>query len=334
MLIRELVGVESDRHFIIATALRQLFAKFGRSYLSAIEETCAPLARLWLSSAYEKSPLHVLREFAVDDAVEADLRATLTELSAAEVHRSAIVAGDDVVLEIDDPAPYQAWLQASQPIFETMTQTTRQGVVLWLDLFQSRIGDGDGKSVGHSLIERLAHIKATLLTLTASAHDDSTFDAIAALTPEELRSHRLTARGATAPASLLRLVSLARRSQRRRIRAYLATLGKESDLSRIEKLRDALDLEDMLRPLRQHFADVRKSLKLNTAAAPLSIAVLGREVDRLLAVLRPVEAAAMVALSCPRPADGQAMAGAGTVDAFWGLARTYQEAFARHASRL
>ena len=200
MLISELVGVESDGHFIIATTLRQLFAKSGRSYLSAIEETCAPLARLWLSSAYEKSPLHVLRQFAVDDAVEADLRGTLAELSAAEVHRSAILAGDDVVLEIDDPAPYQAWLQASQPIFETMTQTTRQGVVLWLDLFQSRISDGGGKSVGHSLIEWLAQIKAALLTLNARAHDDSIFDAIAALTPEELRSHRVTARGATAPA--------------------------------------------------------------------------------------------------------------------------------------
>ena len=334
MLISELVGVESDGHFIIATTLRQLFAKSGRSYLSAIEEACAPLARLWLSSAYEKSPLHVLRQFAVDDAVEADLRGTLAELSAAEVHRSAILAGDDVVLEIDDPAPYQAWIQASQPIFETMTQTTRQGVVLWLDLFQSRISDGGGKSTGHSLIEWLAQIKATLLTLNARAHNDSTFDAIAALTPEELRSHRATARGATAPASLWRIVSLARWSQRRRIRAYLTTLGEEGSLSRIEKLRDALDLEDMVRPLRQHFADVRKSLKLNAAAVPLSIAALCREVDRLLAVLRPVEAAAMVALSCPRPADGQAMAGAGTVDAFLGLAQTYQEAFARHASRL
>jgi serine/threonine protein kinase len=332
MIISELVGVESDGNFVVATALRRLFAESGRSYLSAIEEICAPLSRLWLSSAYERNPLHVLRPFAVDDAIESDLSAALTEFSAAEAHRCAIFAKGDVLLEIDDPAPYQKWLQASQPIFETMTQTTRQGVVLWLDLFRPHTGDG--KSTGHRLIGRLEQIKATLLTMNVSAHDDDTFDAIAALTPEELLSHRLDARGAVAPASFWRIVSLARWSQRRRIRAYLATLGEEGSLPRIGEFRDTLDLEDLVRPLRQDFAEVKKVLRLNAAAAPLSITVFRREIDRLLAVLRPVETAATVALSCPRPADGQVMARAGTAEAFAELARTYQEAFARHASRI
>jgi primosomal replication protein N'' len=334
MLISELVGVESDGHFVVATALRQFFAKSGRSLRSAIEETCAPLARLWLSSAYERNPLHILRPFAVDDAIESDLSAALAEFSTAEVRRCAILAKGDTVFEIDDPAPYREWLQASRPIFETMTQITRQGVMIWLDLFQPRATGDDSGSIGHGLIERLDQIKTALLALNANAHDDGTFDAIAALAPAELLSHRLDARGATGTASFWRIVTLARWSQRRRVRAYLATLGEEGSLPRIGKLRDALDLEDAVRPLREDFANVKKALRLNATTAPLSINVLRREIDRLLAVLRPVEAAATVALRCPRPADGQAMARAGTVEAFAGLARTYQEAFARHVSRV
>jgi primosomal replication protein N'' len=334
MLISELVGVESDGNFIVATALRQLFAGSDRSYLSAIEETCAPLARLWLSSAYELNPLHVLRPFAVDDAIESDLSTVLTEFSAAEMQRCAILVKGGIVFEIDDPAPYREWLQASRPIFETMTPITRQGVMIWLDLFRSDADGDNSESIGHGLIKRLDQIKAVLLALDATAHDDDVFEAIAALPPAALRSHRLDARGATGPASFWRIVSLARWSQRRRVRAYLATLSEEGGLPRIAKLCDALDLEDAVRPLRQDFAEVKKALRLAAGAAPPSITVLRQDIDRLLAVLRPVEVAAMIALSCPRPADGQAMARAGAAEAFAELARTYQDAFARHASRI
>jgi primosomal replication protein N'' len=334
MLISELVGVESDGHFIVATRLRQLFASSGRSYLSAIEEICAPLARLWLSSAYERNPLHVLRPFAVDDAIESDLSTALAEFSTAEAQRCAILAKGGPVFEIDDPAPFQKWLQESRPIFENMTQVTRQGVMIWLDLFRPRADGDDSGRIGHALIERLDQIKAALLALNANAHDDGTFNAIAALTSAELRSHCLDARGATGTASFWRIVTLTRWSQRRRVRSYLAILGEDGSLARIGKFRDAVDLEDAVRPLRQGFADVKKALRLNANAAPLSIKTLCREIDRLLAVLRPVEVAATVAWRCPRPADGGAMALAGTVDAFTELARIYQEAFARHASRV
>jgi len=334
MLISELVGVESDGNFIVATALRQLFAGSGRSYLSAIEETCAPLARLWLSSAYESNPLHVLRPFVVDDAIESDLNTVLTEFSAAEMQRCAILVKGGIVFEIDDPPPYREWLQASRPIFETMTPVTRQGVMIWLDLFRCDADGDNSESIGHGLIKRLDQIKAVLLALDATTHDDDVFEAIAALTLAALRSHRLDARGATGPASFWRIVSLARWSQRRRVRAYLATLGEEGGLPRIAKLCDALDLEDAVRPLRRDFSEVKRALRLAAGAAPPSIAVLRQDIDRLLAVLRPVEVAATIALSCPRPADGQAMARAGTAEAFAELAGTYQDAFARHASRI
>jgi primosomal replication protein N'' len=334
MLISELVGVESEGQFIVATGLRQLFAKSSRSHLSSIEETCAPLARLWLSSAYERNPLHVLRPFAVDDAIETELSAALAEFSTAEVQRCALLAKGEPVFEMDDPAPFQAWLQQSRLIFENMSQVTRQGVVAWLDLFRPHANGDNNEPIGHGLIKRLSGIKTALLALNANAHDDDTFDAITALTPAALRSRRLDAIGATGSASFWRIVSLARWSQRRRIRAYLATLGEDGGLPRIAKLCEALELEEAVRPLRRASAEVNKALRLSAAPVSPSITVLRRDIDRLLAVLRPVEAAAMVALSCPRPADGQAMARTGTAEAFTELARTYQQAFARHASRV
>jgi primosomal replication protein N'' len=334
MLISELVGVESDGNFVVATRLRQLFAKSDRFYLSAIEETCAPLARLWLSSAYERNPLHALRPFAVDDAIESDLRTVLTEFSTAEMQRCALLVKGDIVFDIDDPAPYREWLQASRPIFETMKPTTRQGVMIWLDIFRSPANGNNGEPIGRGLIKRLERIRTALMALNADGHDDVTFESIAALTPAALRSCRADASGAMGPVSLWRIVRLARWSQRRRIRTYLASLGQEGSIPRIAKLRDALDLEDAVRPLRQDFAEIKKALGLGAATAPPPISSLCRDIDRLLTILRPVEVAAMVALGCPRPADGQAMARAGTAEAFAELAQTYQEAFARHASRV
>jgi hypothetical protein len=106
------------------------------------------------------------------------------EYSAAEGRRCAI-------FEIEDPAPYREWLQASRPIFETMTPITRRGVMIWLDLFRSHANDEDGEIIGHGLIKRLDQTKSALLALNASVDDDDTFEAIAALTPAALRSHRV-----------------------------------------------------------------------------------------------------------------------------------------------
>jgi hypothetical protein len=204
----------------------------------------------------------------------------------------------------------------------------------WLDIFGSPAMANDSESIGRGLIKRLELIRAALLALNADAHDDATFEPIAALPPAALRSHRLDAKGAIGPTSLWRRISLARWSQRRRVLAFLEVLGEEGGIPRIAKLLNALDLEDAVRPLRQDFAAIKKTLGLAAAAAPDPVSVLRRDIDRLLAVLRPVEAAATLALGCPRPADGQAMARAGTAEAFAELARTYEDAFARHTSRV
>jgi len=160
------------------------------------------------------------------------------------------------------------------------------------------------------------------------------FEAIAALTPAALRAHRLDARGATGPASFWRIVSLARWSQRRRVRAYLATLGEEGGLPGIAKLCDALDLEHAVRPLRQDFAEVKKALRLAAAAAPPSITVLCRDIDRLLAVLRPVEAAATIALSCRGRQMAKRWRARGLPKHLRSLHGPIRTRFARHASRV
>jgi primosomal replication protein N'' len=327
MLVSQLVGVEAGDNFVIATALREIFIQKDRSFLSRIEETCAPLARLWLTSSYERSQLHVLRQFSADHAITFELSASLAAFCEAERQRCVTIAKGNIVFEIEDPNRYQTWLRISQPVFRTLAPITRQGLTLWLDLFRL----GDGETSGKTIIRRLDEIGVRLANLNAAAHDDLLFEPISLLASNVLQFRRADARGATEPAAFWSLIK--RLSQRRRSRAYLASIGQEAGLNRTERLRDALDLEDAVRPLRQSFAEIKTLLRLAPNTAPLSVAILRREIEKLLGILRPVEAAATIALQCPCTTDGEAMARAGTAEAFDELAQSYQEAFIRYDQR-
>ncbi|MGZ3458627.1 MAG: AAA domain-containing protein [Archangium sp.] len=98
-------------------------------------------------------------------------------------------------------------------------------------------------------------------------------------------------------------------------------------------LRQALDLEARLRPLRRALADAREQLRLDvpTAAAPLR--TLRREVDELLGMLRPVQTAVAAVRACPRPTEAEAVARSGAPEAFGRFREQLETAFARHAAR-
>lgn len=89
----ELIGVEEAGSAIDAPRLRPLLGGLDMGALSALEETCGPLAATWLASCFEGSPLAALLSFAVDQGVEATLAEDVSAFVAAEAARMADRAG-------------------------------------------------------------------------------------------------------------------------------------------------------------------------------------------------------------------------------------------------
>lgn len=325
-LLGELIAVEGDKAPVSVPGLRSQLAALDRGLLSRLEETCAPLAKLWLDSGYEGSPLSVLK----DEVVRETLTEDLSAFREAEDARRELLATSLPSFEVDDPAPYRAWLEAHGGTFEAMPETTRSHLAAWFDHFKP---SRDGQTPAAQIIHELEETAQALGRIDESLHDDRLFDTVAALAPGDLRIWLDTTTSATAQTSFFGRLSPARWQRRRRVRAFLAGHGEESTDERMAALRGALELETHLRPIRRSVREARGQLALSTPEVPASLKVLRREVDSLLAMLRPVQTAVAAALACPRPEDAEVMARSGSLDGYLLLRRRFDSAFTRHSAR-
>jgi hypothetical protein len=166
-LLGELIGIEKSRPFTDVPALRRRFEDIDRGEVTRIEEICSPLAPMWLESSYERSPLHVLRKFSVDDAVRRAFLSDLSAFSTEEEKRQQVLAHTSPSFDVEDPAPYRAWLDHCGPIFLNLTPLTRQGLVAWFDLFKSV----DGRPVGDLIIDTLETTNRELSAANEQWHD-------------------------------------------------------------------------------------------------------------------------------------------------------------------
>ena len=114
-------------------------------------------------------------------------------------------------------------------------------------------------------------------------------------------------------------------------RALLATLGERSD-ARFESLRNALDLELQMRPVRRS-VDWRGRRWASRSRSPSRSSAAARY-RPFPSALRPVAAAVEAVLACPRPDDAVAMAKEGTPEAFRQFKQGFDAALARHAARV
>jgi primosomal replication protein N'' len=329
VLLGELIGVEASDAIIEVPSLRPRFAELDRSEITRIEEICSSLARLWLESRYERSPLCVLRQFSVDDAIRRALLTDLSAFSAAEEARQAVLANTSPSFELEDPRPYRAWLDRCGPIFLNFSDLERKGLVAWFDLFKYVQGQ---RTVGDLIIESLEETKQELSTAKDRWHDPRLFERLVGLKKDELQKWLRAAKNATAPLSFMGRLSLRKWWHRRRVRSFLSELGQEATAARIGMLRDAIALEVLLRPLRAIVDDARAKLRI-ACDTPAALPTLRREVELLVRLLHAVQEAAAAAASCHRPRDAEKMAKSDSADSFAKLQRDFEDAINRYVAR-
>nr|WP_242544243.1 AAA domain-containing protein [Corallococcus sp. NCSPR001] len=328
-LLGALIDLETSGTPVNVPSLRRHFSTLDPGKISGLEELCAPIAPLWLASRFETSPLAVLRVFQSDKGGTEDFLRDFSAFLKVEAARRDVLAQPSR-FDIEDPAPLRTWMEDVGRVFEVMSDETRTRVASWFDLFHPK---KDGSVLGKGLVESLGEAAETLSRLDERAHDRALFPVIASLSAGELRELLDAATSATAEVSFLGRLTPGRWQRRRRVRAFLAANGEEQTELRMLALRQALDLEVRLRPIRLVVVEARDALKLAAPAAPPPLRALRSEVDETLALLRPVQVAVAAVQMCPRSAEAETMARSGTSEGYERFKADLKNALARHAAR-
>jgi primosomal replication protein N'' len=329
-LLGELIAVETGAAIIDVPVLRHRFAEADRSEVTRLEETCSPLARLWLDSGYEGSALGVLRQFSVDGAVQRAFASSLSGfLEKEEAHQEVLAqTSPSFAIQGEDPASYRAWLDGVEPVFADFAALKQHGFASWFDLFRSSPAS---PAIGDAIIGTLDKVGQELASVERRGPDAGLLKRVTRMETGELEHWLPVMKKATAKVSAVGRLNPARWLRRRRARAFLRELGEEPTDARLAALRDAIAVEAFLRKRRAIVDEARNTLTIQPSGAA-TLAALRQEAETLAAWLRVAQAAAAAAAACPRPRDAETMAKSESAASFAALRRDFEDAIRRHAA--
>ncbi|TPQ52869.1 histidine kinase, partial [Prosthecomicrobium hirschii] len=222
-VLSELIAVEKgDRPPVDAPALRAILGDMDQTQLAQIEERCAPLARYWLPSQFEGSPLSVLRPFNPDPASVANCQGALKDFVTAELTRKVVTEQTRQAFPLDDPAPYRAWIDQYAPLFEGLDDHRWDDLRRWAKLFRLPAGT---PGAGADLLVELGHLTAEAGRLPDGAYEAKMSVAAAGLDGAKLAELANAADRLAAPTSFLAKLSPWRWSRRRKVRDFIEACG-------------------------------------------------------------------------------------------------------------
>jgi primosomal replication protein N'' len=325
-IVSELVALESGTHPLLdARSLRTVLESFELGRLTAVEEFCAPLGRLWLHAQYEDSPLAALKEFGWDEATLDDFKGDFMRFAKAERIRIATLRKYSGKFDLDGAESARRWYAEHSATLRGLEDPARGNLARWLDKF--RPDSEDPREV-------LSEILAKLADLKGDRHDLRLFPILARLDQVGLKEWLDTATAATKSVSVLGRLSPRRVLGRMRLRRFLRQSGDVPTEARMREFQEAAELERDLRPIRAKMVKVAESLGDDTSAiTDLPIEQIRVRARTSLLALAEVAPLADSIHTSPRPVESEAAAKAGTASAFVELFEDFDAAFARHQAR-
>lgn len=324
-VLDQLITLEEQGAWVVASSLRPLVQDLKPADLSVLEETCGPLAALWLAARFETSPLHALKQFAVDPSVAAALEKHLTSFAEAEAQRAAAIQSTPASPEVEDVDVHRSWLDTGGSSLEQMSDGLRSYLSAWLDLFADA-------AEGDELIGRIRTLGTSLAAVPADQHDETLFPALLELDDKALGGLLKDADGALSPAGIFGFLNLRRHGRHGRLKAYLQSLSLPADKSSKVRLRDALELETELRSLRSELAEICGALRV-AAPKQATVATLLQYQQALGTTLEAVRPLALAVHSSPWRNESTSAARAATAEAFVAVRERMLGAFLRSSAR-
>ncbi|QJI29218.1 DUF4011 domain-containing protein [Pseudomonas sp. ADAK18] len=324
-LIGELIELERGEPPLEIPALRQRLAALDIADLTRLEENCAPLARFWLPARYEGSPLAQLQAFPTDKATLAAFDDSFQRFCACETARLDVLQAHPAPFEVDDPAPYRAWLDSHVQTLLALNDEQRQLLARWLPLFRA-------DSQGESLIQEVAGLERQLQQCAADQYSPALSSPLSALANAELRTLQNNAANVIKGTSWLARLSPVRFVRRRKLLGFISESGDVAGDERLPALLAAAQLESQWRPLRAELQKLHQQLGLPAIAAD-SGPDLHRQSITDLNRLNEVRSLADGLRQAPRTEQVDAAVLTGERQSFETLLAQYDAAFIRHNAR-
>ncbi|MGG5819353.1 AAA domain-containing protein [Falsiroseomonas sp. HW251] len=328
--LSELVGLEAAGPVVQAPRLRQIVGRLSGGELSALEEACGPLSRIWLTSGYEQSPLAALRLFAADEGTADLIRADLAAFRKAEQRRVDLAKRAEPGFETEEPEVIRAWLAREAAILDGLDDNSRQRLARWLDLFRT---DGGTAATGDELLTKLQGIVGSLGALNAKSHDPAVFGMLAAKLDVDLGQIIVDLAAWAKRPGFFGKLSPARWRMRGRVRALAVELRVEAQDEPLARLRAAAELEQRLRPLRSQVASIREALRSDGLPDKLDLEGLRASAQQLLDDVLRARDAARAVLACPATELAAAAAKLPTREALAAFRERLEAACARYDAR-
>lgn len=326
ILLGQLIDLEDhETRLIDAPALRRLLLDLDQKRLTSIEETCSPIAGIWLASAFEGNPLVNLKLFSSDTALSNEFISSLFAFIDREKRRDEVNQKSITTFDVDDPSPHQEWVKAHDKLLKKVDW---QNIALWFHLFAP-----SDQSKGSEVTKQLEELKLVLSYLDLKDHDPQLSVKVIERPLSTVGKWLSLAKSATAPRSFFSGLNPFRLIKHRRIQKILSELGEEPTLERIGQLQKATHLEIQQRPMRQEALRLLGLLYPETQLAmPLVLKELRLTIDRTIGDLALARNGILALHACPRQEEVESIVKTG-LPAYQDLISRYGEAFARHQAR-
>jgi primosomal replication protein N'' len=324
-LLGELIRLEKPKAPLDVPALRSHLERLNTGELAALEEEAAPIVKYWLPARFEGSALEQLKPFAADRATLADFSEAFAQFAVAEASRCEVLTARHATFEIDDPALPRQWLAAYGRLFLELPDKDRELLARWLRLFRE---SAQKAPLGLELMDSLRRIRDALAGCHTQDHDARLSPVLSRVSTDKLVRLRDLVVEATTAAGLFASLSPMRYMRKRRVVAFMKSVGETATPERLTVLLLTTKLELQVRPLRASLREVCASLELSEIRSDSTTDLMPTAASALQSMQRIAALTAHLAVS-PWPDRFDKVALAGSRDEFLRLYAEYDNAFAR-----
>jgi len=327
-ILSQIIEIEAEGAWVEVPDLRVVLEHSDRIQLSIIEEICGPLARLWLDSDYENNSLSVLKLFPVDTSVETRLRNRILALVRCETIRADVLGDTGSVFTGTDPALCSEWLSGPFKVLDQLSISQRERLAGTLDAFKPISGR---HITGEHLLSLLSAQQEEAQLLRRDWHDPVMFEKISKISDSSLKNAVRDANWLCSTQSVIHYCDPRRWGARRRLRKFISGLNLTYNDEGVVAVRNFLDLEHQMRPLRSSSAAIRAQLMLSKHLKARTLDEIRQDILEHLTITKMFLLCGEAIVSCPRHPEAEAAVRTGSIVDYKALERNLSDVVRRAA---
>jgi primosomal replication protein N'' len=296
-LVAELVALEDVGTCGDSLELRERLGRMPAEQVAEISETCAAIARLWLPSEYENSPLSKLKPFGWDTATITRFHQDFQNFRECESRRPLVEKRTPAIFDIDDADGMLRWLGESRDRLWGLNAQEAEELAYFIDLF---VSDRGPVQSGPNYSEQLSTLSQELASKPGPGVQFSFEPVLAQLSDADLERWVGVAGQSTLPASLFGRLSPSRYMRRRRLKRFLQSSNPVVDDFIMGQFLAQARHEEVLRGLRARVGQLYTALGFSPVDLARAMSGdLAAHVDWLSATLSRVASLAEHIASSP-----------------------------------